>query len=73
MLTYLNTTATTESFPAPWKPAEDSITVNGKKTRVLAERYPGKIPWKDYGVEVVIESTGLFTDPAKAQPTSMVE
>ena len=33
----------------------------------MAERDPGKIPWKDYGVEVVIESTGLFTDPAKAQ------
>jgi glyceraldehyde 3-phosphate dehydrogenase len=54
-------------FPGTVEAAEDSITVNGKKIRVLAERDPGKIPWKDLGVEVVIESTGLFTDPAKAQ------
>ncbi len=47
--------------------AEDAIVVDGKKVKVLAERDPGKIPWKDYGVQVVIESTGLFTDPAKAQ------
>ena len=54
-------------FPGTVEAAEDSITINGKKIRVLAERDPGKIPWKDFGVEVVIESTGLFTDPAKAQ------
>ncbi len=35
--------------------------------RVLAERDPGKIPWKDFGVDVVVESTGLFTDAAKAR------
>jgi glyceraldehyde 3-phosphate dehydrogenase len=47
--------------------AKDSaITVDGKETKVLAERDPAKIPWKDYGVEVVIESTGLFTDAVKA-------
>ncbi len=45
---------------------EDTIVVDGRKTKVLAERDPGKIPWKDYGVEVVIESTGLFTDATKA-------
>jgi len=33
---------------------------------VLAERDPGKIPWRDYGVDIVIESTGLFTDGTKA-------
>ncbi len=54
-------------FPGTVEASEDSITVNGKKIQVLAERDPGKIPWKDYGVEVVIESTGLFTDPVKAQ------
>jgi len=47
--------------------SEDSISINGHKVRVIAERDPGKIPWKDFGVEVVIESTGLFTDPTKAQ------
>ncbi len=54
-------------YPGTVEAAEDAITVDGKKIKVLAERDPGKIPWKDYGVEVVIESTGLFTDPAKAQ------
>ena len=34
--------------------------------KVLAERDPGKIPWQDYGVNIVIESTGLFTDASKA-------
>src|SRR6202163_2147244 len=47
----------------------DGITIDGKAVRVLAERDPGKLPWKDLGVDVVIESTGLFNDahydPAK--------
>jgi len=40
---------------------EDSIVINGRKVRVLAEREIGKLPWKDLGVSVVVESTGLFT------------
>jgi len=40
---------------------EDAIVVNGRKVRVLAEREVGKLPWKDLGVSVVVESTGLFT------------
>ena len=44
----------------------DSIIVDGKETKVLSERDPGKIPWRDYGVDIVIESTGLFTDATKA-------
>jgi glyceraldehyde 3-phosphate dehydrogenase len=54
-------------YPGTVEAAEDAIIVDGKKVKVLAERDPGKIPWKDYGVQVVIESTGLFTDPTKAQ------
>ncbi len=54
-------------YPGTVEAAEDAVVVDGKRVKVLAERDPGKIPWKDYGVEVVIESTGLFTDPAKAQ------
>ena len=46
--------------------SEDTITVDGKKVKVLAERDPGKIPWRDYGADIVIESTGLFTDATKA-------
>jgi glyceraldehyde 3-phosphate dehydrogenase len=45
----------------------DGITIDGKAIRVMAERDPGKLPWKDLGVDVVIESTGLFTDAAKAR------
>ncbi len=44
------------------------ITIDGKKVKVLAEKDPSKLPWKDLGVDVVIESTGLFVtfDKAKA-------
>jgi glyceraldehyde 3-phosphate dehydrogenase len=45
----------------------DAITINGKTIKVLAERDPAKLPWKALGVDVVIESTGLFTDAAKAR------
>jgi glyceraldehyde 3-phosphate dehydrogenase len=48
------------------KAAEDSIIVDGKKVKVLAERDPAKISWRELGVDIVIESTGLFTDATKA-------
>ncbi|MCX5707606.1 MAG: type I glyceraldehyde-3-phosphate dehydrogenase [Candidatus Omnitrophica bacterium] len=41
--------------------ADDEMTVNGKVIKVLAKRDPSELPWKDLGVELVIESTGLFT------------
>jgi len=53
-------------YPGEVKAAEDSIVVDGKKVKVLAEREPAKIPWGDLGVDIVIESTGLFTDATKA-------
>ena len=53
-------------YPGKVESTEGSITVDGKKVAVLAERDPGKIPWRDYGVDIVIESTGLFTDGTKA-------
>ena len=40
---------------------EDSITVDGKTFKVFAERDPAKLPWRDLGVDIVIESTGRFT------------
>jgi len=46
---------------------DENIIVNGKKIRVLAEKEPANLPWKDMGIDVVIESTGFFTDPAKAR------
>src|SRR5438132_9334547 len=45
---------------------EDAIEVDGRKLKVLAERDPAALPWGDLGVEVVIESTGLFTDRERA-------
>jgi glyceraldehyde 3-phosphate dehydrogenase len=45
---------------------DHSLVVNGKEINVLAERDPAKLPWKDLGVDVVVESTGLFTDRDKA-------
>jgi glyceraldehyde 3-phosphate dehydrogenase len=41
---------------------DDGITVKGKKIKVLAEKDPAALPWKDLGVDLVIESTGFFTD-----------
>ena len=45
---------------------DENIIVDGTKIRVLSEKDPAALPWGDMGVDVVIESTGLFTDPAKA-------
>jgi glyceraldehyde 3-phosphate dehydrogenase len=53
-------------YPGKVEATEDSIIADGKKVKVLSERDPGKILWKDYGVDIVIESTGLFTDATKA-------
>ncbi len=44
----------------------NQIMVDGKPLKVLAERDPAKLPWKNLGVQVVVESTGLFTSKEKA-------
>ncbi|HUF06656.1 MAG TPA: glyceraldehyde 3-phosphate dehydrogenase NAD-binding domain-containing protein, partial [Candidatus Binatia bacterium] len=46
---------------------ENSITVDGHEIRAFSEREPGALPWKDLGVDIVIESTGIFTDATKAK------
>src|ERR687891_2488122 len=48
-------------FPGAVEAGEHSIAVDGTEIRVLAERDPADLPWRELGVEVVIESTGLFT------------
>ena len=53
-------------YPGKVEATEDSIIVDGKKVKVLAERDPSNIPWGDYGADIVIESTGLFRDATKA-------
>ncbi len=46
---------------------DKGIAVNGKHITVFAEKEPANLPWRDHEVDVVIESTGFFTDPAKAR------
>ena len=46
---------------------DDGLSIDGDDLRVLAERDPSKLPWKELGAEIVVESTGLFTDREKAQ------
>ena len=45
---------------------DDSIVVNGKKIKIYSQKDPASLPWKDKGVDVVVEATGLFTDRDKA-------
>ena len=45
----------------------DSIVVNGKKIRIIAERDPAKLPWGEIGADIVLESTGLFAERAQAE------
>jgi glyceraldehyde 3-phosphate dehydrogenase len=53
-------------FPADIKHTENSIIINGKEIRIYAEKDPELLPWKDLNVDIVIESTGLFTSKEKA-------
>jgi glyceraldehyde 3-phosphate dehydrogenase (phosphorylating) len=53
-------------FPGEVKATDASIVVNGREIRVLGERDPAALPWSELGVDVVIESTGLFTDRENA-------
>jgi len=52
-------------FPGTVDVDGDNLVINGKKVKILAERDPSKLPWKELGVEVALESTGFFTGRAK--------
>jgi glyceraldehyde 3-phosphate dehydrogenase len=54
-------------LPEDVKASADEITVGGKSIKVFEERDPAKLPWADLGVDIVLESTGLFTDANKAR------
>jgi glyceraldehyde 3-phosphate dehydrogenase len=54
-------------FPEEVSVAEEGIQVGSRTLKILAEREPGNLPWKDLGVDVVVESTGFFTDATKAR------
>ena len=53
-------------FPGKVEVEGDHMTVNGDKIRVVAQRDPAQLPWKDLGVDVVLECTGFFTTKEKA-------
>lgn len=55
-------------FPGSVNVEGDRLVVNGDKIRACAERDPAKLPWKDLGVDVVLECTGIFRTKAKCQP-----
>ncbi len=53
-------------FPGTVEALEDGLSIDGKQVKVVAERDPARIPWGDHGVDIVVESTGIFTDATKA-------
>jgi glyceraldehyde 3-phosphate dehydrogenase len=55
------------TFAGDVSASADAVTIDGRTIKVLAERDPGKLPWRDLGVDVVVESTGIFTDAEKAR------
>ncbi len=54
-------------FAGEVKADGDSLVINGRRVKVVAEKDPAKLPWRALGVDVVLESTGRFTDKEKAQ------
>ncbi|MFN3284677.1 MAG: type I glyceraldehyde-3-phosphate dehydrogenase [bacterium] len=54
-------------YPGTVEVRDGEIAIDGHPVRVFAERDPGRIPWREVGVELVVESTGLFTDAQKAR------
>ncbi|MBO0687975.1 MAG: type I glyceraldehyde-3-phosphate dehydrogenase [Candidatus Dormibacteraeota bacterium] len=55
------------TFPQPVEANGSEIRVNGRPMQFLSEKDPGDLPWRDLGVDVVVESTGLFTDAKQAR------
>ncbi len=53
-------------FPDDVSAGDGAINIGSSSVKILAERDPGALPWKDLGVDVVVESTGFFTDATKA-------
>ncbi len=53
-------------YPGTVEATDDSIIIDGRSVQVLSDRDPAKLPWGDMGVDVVVESTGFFTDAGRA-------
>jgi glyceraldehyde 3-phosphate dehydrogenase len=54
------------AYPGTVEATEDGFVIDGKAITVLAERDPSSLPWDGHGVDIVVESTGFFTDASKA-------
>jgi glyceraldehyde 3-phosphate dehydrogenase len=54
------------AYPGTVEHTDDALVIDGREVKVLQFKDPAQLPWKDLGVELVIESTGLFTDATKA-------
>ena len=54
-------------LPAEIKADGENLVVNGKRVKIISHKSPAEIPWKDLGVDIAVESTGIFTDREKAQ------
>lgn len=54
-------------FPGTVEVKDGNLVVDGREVKVLSEKDPANLPWKDLGVEIVLESTGFFTDGEKAK------
>ena len=52
---------------APDKPEDDVLVIDGREIKVVSAKTPAELPWKALGVDLVIESTGLFTEADKAK------
>ena len=55
------------NYPGDVSPDGEALKVDGARVKVFAEKDPGNLPWRDLGIDIVIESTGLFTDATKAK------
>src|SRR3954452_7546762 len=55
------------TYPGDVEAGKDSIIVDGDEIKILSQKDPGALPWKDLGVDIVLESTGRFTDAESAR------
>src|SRR5438132_394465 len=54
-------------YPGEVSATDDALLIDGRRIKVLQEKEPDKLPWRDLGVDIVVESTGFFTDATKAK------
>ena len=54
------------AYPGTVDHTDDALIIDGREIKVLKEKDPANLPWKKLGVDIVLESTGIFTDADKA-------